>query len=474
MLSAYLFLLSGNNRDVGFVQGVNGSMQLLVAFPAGWLADHMRRDRVLRIAAALGAIAGCALLTALVLQLDVTYLFLAAALLGVYRGFNNPALESIYADSVPTGQSALYTAKHVVMQIAFSFGPVLSIVLFTFLGDSWKVSECRIVLLTGLGLMLAPIALMCFFDDDLTLGKASEAIRIPKSESLLENPTEENEDRARGCCYACGCSPRLLVPLVITSSDMLGALASGMTLKFFALFFMQQCQLQPTVVSTLGAVSSLAVTAASIGAQRASLWAGRAQVTLVTRLADIVLLCMMAYAPTNTRTAKAALMAMHLARLAIANCTRPLLRSLLMDYVPKHHRGKVNALDSVRTLSWSGSAALGGLLIQAYGFQTTFLITAVIKLASWIPLIVLMCLVEDGVCTQAAKQRSHPAQIEHIASGNDRTLRAPLLAAGDQEGQCNSLDHVHQRTDHERTGYPTRVDCHAANAAGANHAQESS
>lgn len=114
------------------------------------------------------------------------------------------------------------------------------------------------------------------------------------------------------------------------------------------------------------------------------------------------------------------------------------------------------------------------LLIQAYGFQTTFLITAVIKLASWIPLIVLMCLVEDGVCTQAAKQRSHPAQIEHIASGNDRTLRAPLLAAGDQEGQCNSLDHVHQRTDHERTGYPTRVDCHAANAAGANHAQESS
>lgn len=104
VLSAYLFLLSGNNRDVGFVQGVNGSMQLLVAFPAGWLADHMRRDRVLRIAAVLGAIAGCALLTALVLQLDVTYLFLAAALLGVYRGFNNPALESIYADSVPTGQ----------------------------------------------------------------------------------------------------------------------------------------------------------------------------------------------------------------------------------------------------------------------------------------------------------------------------------------------------------------------------------
>ena len=31
-----------------------------------------------------------------------------------------------------------------------------------------------------------------------------------------------------------------------------------------------------------------------------------------------------------------------------------------MDVVPKQHRGKVNALESVRVLSWSGSAALGG------------------------------------------------------------------------------------------------------------------
>ena len=27
--------------------------------------------------------------------------------------------------------------------------------------------------------------------------------------------------------------------------------------------------------------------------------------------------------------------------------------SVLMDHVPKRHRGKVNALDSVRTFSWS-------------------------------------------------------------------------------------------------------------------------
>ena len=46
--------------------------------------------------------------------------------------------------------------------------------------------------------------------------------------------------------------------------------------------------------------------------------------------------------------------------MAFANATRPLLRSILMDYVAKRHRGKINALESVRAMSWSGSAALGG------------------------------------------------------------------------------------------------------------------
>ena len=53
-------------------------------------------------------------------------------------------------------------------------------------------------------------------------------------------------------------------------------------------------------------------------------------------------------------------MQVHLTRMAFANATRPLLRSILMDYVAKRHRGKINALESVRAMSWSGSAALGG------------------------------------------------------------------------------------------------------------------
>ena len=82
--------------------------QLVVAFPAGWLADRTRRDAVLCLAAGIGAIAGLSLLTAVIFELQVAYIFAAAALLGTYRGFNNPALESIYADSVPTGYRYIF------------------------------------------------------------------------------------------------------------------------------------------------------------------------------------------------------------------------------------------------------------------------------------------------------------------------------------------------------------------------------
>lgn len=39
-----------------------------------------------------------------------------------------------------------------------------------------QLSECRVALLAGLLLMLAPLGGMLFFNDDATLGKASEAV----------------------------------------------------------------------------------------------------------------------------------------------------------------------------------------------------------------------------------------------------------------------------------------------------------
>lgn len=52
---------------------------------------------------------------------------------------------------------------------------------------------------------------------------------------------------------------------------------------------------------------------------------------------------------------------------------------MLMDFVPKSSRGRWNAVDSVTKFGWSGSAFIGGFLIDKYGYGYTFLITATLQ-----------------------------------------------------------------------------------------------
>ena len=124
--------MSGKNSTVGYVQGINGAMQLLSALPAGYLTDRQagshnslfcvtmphlwtcrtRRDTMLKISAVVGTLAGLSLLLTLVLKLPVAAFFCALGLLGFYRGASSPPLESIYADSVPTGSRSGIISAH--------------------------------------------------------------------------------------------------------------------------------------------------------------------------------------------------------------------------------------------------------------------------------------------------------------------------------------------------------------------------
>lgn len=71
------------------------SLQMLLAGPAGWLADRYRRDSVLRVASLMGACAAAVLGWVLFTDAPVWMLYVAMGLIGAYRGFNNPAVEVI-------------------------------------------------------------------------------------------------------------------------------------------------------------------------------------------------------------------------------------------------------------------------------------------------------------------------------------------------------------------------------------------
>ena len=80
----------------------------MVAVPTGILSDAHRRDRILRVAALLGLVAGLVQAAAMVSStIHLRYLAVAATLLGCYRGMYSVALESIFADSVEAGRRSV-------------------------------------------------------------------------------------------------------------------------------------------------------------------------------------------------------------------------------------------------------------------------------------------------------------------------------------------------------------------------------
>ena len=77
---------------------------MATALPSGYLCDVYRRDSILKAAALLGACAAAALAAALLLRLPIWAVVAAMSGLGAYGGFYSPPIESIFADSVSTGQ----------------------------------------------------------------------------------------------------------------------------------------------------------------------------------------------------------------------------------------------------------------------------------------------------------------------------------------------------------------------------------
>ena len=77
------------------------------------------------------------------------------------------------------------------------------------------------------------------------------------------------------------------------------------------------------------------------------------------------------------------------------NASQPLSRSILMDVVPKKHRGGVNALQALAWgLFWNVSAALGGFLIgPANDFRLCLVITGTIYVIGTLPILILIPLV---------------------------------------------------------------------------------
>ncbi|KAI9917012.1 hypothetical protein PsorP6_017036 [Peronosclerospora sorghi] len=439
IVAGYVFVLTQSNKAVGVVEGIQGISQLFFSFPGGYFADRTRRDTILKVSGLIGIIGS--IITFLSVEMtSIQGLYVAFGIWGLFAAFQSPSMEALFADSIPPGKRSFpFMIKYNISNLAQMLGPILSIFLFLHYGDEWEVPELKLVLEFGCVLIAISSFILFHFDDDRAkdykikngkeeislrenmdvksplrtpelVGNGSEidlvydysdgdefciddespvtvtentALLLMKGKTAQELVLErqqhskhvEDDDEE----YMAHLEAKFLcfrtkhVPYILFLSDFIISNGAGMTINFFPLFFKEEYGLSPIYVCTLFMSQPLVVMILSFIAQRLSKPFGRMPIIVFTRTFSVACLLSMAYAhPIKLQ------IVLFLMRGGMMRCSQPLRRSILMDYVPRNIRARWNALESLSVFSWSGSAVLGGFLIDAYGYRMCFIITSLV------------------------------------------------------------------------------------------------
>jgi MFS family permease len=411
VLAAYVYLLRNQNAQaVGYSTAVMGACQLAASIPSGFLADKYRRDTLLKCSSGV-AISAIIVTTAACYYESFFYLTVALALWGCFWGVANTALMALFSDSIPLGDRSLYfTQRSIAIILGNTTGPLCALIMFILLRDEWTIHACASVVIIGQVVSLPAVVLLCFFQDEhvseytqcqlQATNQQCEADGEDSQQPLLEiddevmGNAERDDDNAESThplldtqqtepsFFVYGCIPQhRRIPVTIAAADLIAGLGSGMSIRYFPIFFLEKLKLGPEIVQLLYILAPLSRIPIMKVNQRLAKRVGRCRVAALFKWigAFFMFLMISAYAynwPVWT------ICACYVLRTAFTNSTGALTRSLLMDNVPSDERGKWSALESVNMFSWSGSAALGGAIVGIVGIVPLFMVTASVQLIS--------------------------------------------------------------------------------------------
>lgn len=216
------------------------------------------------------------------------------------------------------------------------------------------------------------------------------------------------------------------IPYIIFVQDVIFALGSGMTIKFFPLFFKDEVGMSPTQVQVIFvAVPITMAICSTLSSKVADSGVGRVQTQILSQAIAIALLYAMVFFKQYLDKHPVLLVPIYVFRTSLMNATYPLQESILMDFVPKEVRARWKSLDAVASFGWCGSAAFGGWLADKYDYTYTFFLTAVIQTVGLAVFALLLPLVprHENASTFEAEEELNR---EEPASSAD-TLTEPLL-----------------------------------------------
>lgn len=431
VLANFVYLLKdGDPEAVGFLTAAMGISQLLVSFPSGYLADKYRRDNILKVSSAIGVSAIATSLVALVLA-SFRWLLVSLCVWGVYWGCAQTAVTALFADSIPDGQrSHHFTTRSVLIKVGQLTGPVVALGMFAVLGDHWTIHDCSVVMMVGQLICLPAVFLLCFLNDDATPRRqeASASLEEPLLRNQERSTTAQDEEQATGSLSTVESelepetapqrqqvsptttdthsdetydSERLgaifpfvsqerIIPTLVATADATAGLASGMSIRYFAIFLVDNLHIDPVFVQVLYIIAPLLQVVLMKLIEILARKGGRCYLAVAFKWVGISLMLAMvvSYLCHWPVWITCTILTW---RTAFMNSPSALTRSVLMDHAPKSERAKWSALESLNMFSWSGSAVIGGILVDKEGIVFNFCTTAGLQFFATIPLVILSC-----------------------------------------------------------------------------------
>ena len=420
VLAMFIYKVSGHDpRAIGYCTSLMGLLQLLSSFVGGYFADKYRRDIVIRYSAVIGFLSAVLIISSVALR-NLSFVVVAFATVGTYWGLTTTSLSALFADSLTDEQRPKYiTWRYTVQKLGNLAAPILAIAMFAATGNHWSENNCAGVIYFSQALGLVSTLIPCFMSDDKTpLSDApsiksgdeeahqnessesnGEAVEIKAPDSPKKNAEKDASTVTDSVQSIATIEPQnekydIIIPICICAADILQGFANGMSVQFFPVFFAKHLFMRPIYVQIVYFFSQAGQAYGSIVGFRLGKKLGRCPVTVFLRCVGCLALGLMILSH-KVKLGTTVVCTFYVFRMISTNSSVPLTGSILMDYVPKHHRGKWGSLDSLVKASWSGSAFIGGFLIHRYDIYTVINFTIIMQVIATIPICFLFKRVLD-------------------------------------------------------------------------------
>ena len=352
-LALYVLELGGSYVNIGEIFALGAVIKVIPGFLGGYLADKVGRKKIVYTMSYM--IASLALVRAF--APDYRWLMLAAVLDAVFMGFREPSISSIIGDSTdPENRAMGYALLMVGPQLVGILSPTVIGVMM----DRYGV---RTAMMWGYLIVFALATLASLVRQRYLKETLSTREEVALSPGSLSDMVSDFRDTVNS----------LSKPFkAFLLTDFIFTFALGLGDPYYVTYATEGVKLSASQWGFIMSLVLLAHCVTLLLVASPSDEHGRVRFVLASMISWPIMYVLYVYTES--------FLAVLVVRIAItlsAAVGQPSWSALFVDFCPKEHRGRFNALTTVAwSLLYGGGNYLGGVLFQNHGVGTPFLVAA--------------------------------------------------------------------------------------------------